>query len=58
MQMRPGFSYIERFGVLGELVSMGVVGGLYVLHVLYFERHFLLDCYQMLRPTRSSPSGT
>ncbi|KAH8726511.1 oligosaccharide translocation protein RFT1 [Phaeosphaeriaceae sp. PMI808] len=50
MKMRPGFSYLSKFGVFGELASMGAVGGLYVLHVLFFERRFLLECYRMLRP--------
>jgi small basic protein len=50
MQMRPGIRFLEKFGVLGELVSMGGVGGIYVLHVLFFERQFLLECYRMLRP--------
>ncbi|KAJ8108921.1 hypothetical protein OPT61_g7835 [Boeremia exigua] len=54
MQMRPGFRYLARFGVFGELVSMGTVAGLYALHVLFFERHFLLECYRMLRPARSA----
>jgi hypothetical protein len=54
MRSRPGISYLERFGVLGELVSIGAVGGVYVLHVLFFERGFLLECYRMLRPSRSS----
>lgn len=54
MQMRPGFKYLARFGVLGELLSMGVVAGLYVLHVLFFERRFILDCYRLLRPARSA----
>jgi hypothetical protein len=53
MQMRPGFSVVQRFGVLGELVSMGAVGGVYVLHVLFFERQFLLECYRMLRPSHA-----
>ena len=54
MRARPGFSYVARFGVLGELASTGAVAGFYVLHVLWFERGFLLDCYRMLRPARSS----
>lgn len=54
MQMRLGFRYLARFGVLGELVSMGAVAGLYVLHVLFFERQFLIECYRMLRPARSA----
>jgi hypothetical protein len=54
MQSRPGISYLERFGVLGELISMSAVGGVYILHVLFFERGFLLECYRMLRPSRSS----
>ena len=53
MRTRPGLSYLARFGVLGEMVSMGAVGGLYVMHVLWFERSFLLDCYRMLRPAPS-----
>jgi hypothetical protein len=54
MRSRPGISFLEKFGVLGELVSMGAVGGIYVLHVLFFERGFLVQCYRMLRPSRSS----
>jgi hypothetical protein len=58
MQLRPGFSLLQRFGVLGELVSMGAVGGVYVLHVLFFERQFLLECYRMLKPSRASAATT
>ncbi|KAF1937852.1 Rft-1-domain-containing protein [Clathrospora elynae] len=50
MRTKPGISFLGRFGVLGELVSMGAIGGIYVLHVLFFERQFLVDCYRMLRP--------
>ncbi|KNG48099.1 oligosaccharide translocation protein rft1 [Stemphylium lycopersici] len=52
MQMKPGINILGRFGVFGELVSMGAVGGVYVLHVLFFERQFLIDCYRMLRPSQ------
>ncbi len=52
MRTRPGIRYLARFGALGELASMGAVGGLYVLHVLWFERGFLIDCYRMLRPVQ------
>ena len=54
MKARPGFKYLASFGVLGELVSMGAVVGLYVLQVLFFERQFLLECYRMLRPARAA----
>lgn len=54
MKARPGFKYLASFGVLGELVSMGAVAGLYVLQVLFFERQFLLECYRMLRPARAA----
>jgi oligosaccharide translocation protein RFT1 len=54
MQLRPGYNYLTRFGVLGELVSMGAVAGLFVGHVLFFERQFLIDCYRMLRPARAA----
>ncbi|KAI4949301.1 hypothetical protein J4E91_005040 [Alternaria rosae] len=53
MRTKPAISFLGRLGVLGELISMGVVGGVYVLHVLFFERQFLVDCYRMLRPSRS-----
>jgi hypothetical protein len=53
MRTKPGITFLTGFGVLGDLVSMGAVGGVYVLHVLLFERQFLLDCYRMLRPPRS-----
>lgn len=52
MQLRPGFKYLARFGVFGELVSMSAVAGLYAVHVLFFERQFLIECYRMLRPAR------
>ncbi|KAH9875539.1 hypothetical protein J1614_004275 [Plenodomus biglobosus] len=55
MQTKPGINFLGRFGVVGELVSMGVVGGAYVLHVLWFERRFLVDCYRMLRPSGPVP---
>jgi hypothetical protein len=54
MRTKPGISFLGRFGVLGEFVSMGVVAGVYVLHVLFFERQFLADCYRMLRPSRQA----
>jgi hypothetical protein len=54
MRMKPGISFLARFGVLGELFSMGVVGGVYVLYVLFFEQQFLIDCYRMLRPSRQA----
>ncbi|KAF3046746.1 Oligosaccharide translocation protein rft1 [Didymella keratinophila] len=59
MQLVPRFKFLARFGVLGELVSMGVVAGLYAVHVLFFERQFLIECYQMLRPARpAQPTKT
>lgn len=60
MRMRLGSRYLARFGVFGELVSMGMIAGLYILHVLWFERRFLIECYEMLRPSRSvhSKEGT
>jgi hypothetical protein len=54
MRTKPGITFLSKFGVLGELVSMGAVGGVYVLHVLFFERQFLINCYRMLRPSRSA----
>lgn len=56
MRVKPGIGFLARFGVLGDLVSMGAIAGAYALHVLWFERQFLVDCYRMLRPSRSAPS--
>jgi hypothetical protein len=53
MRTKPAIRFLGRIGVLGELISMGAVGGVYVLHVLFFERQFLVDCYRMLRPSRA-----
>lgn len=52
IRLKPGIGYVSRLGVFGELVSMGVIAGLYACHVFWFERQFLLDCYRMLRPSR------
>ncbi|KAF3007520.1 Oligosaccharide translocation protein rft1 [Curvularia kusanoi] len=52
MQTRPGFKFVSKFGVFGELVSMGLVAGVFVVHVLFFERQFLIECYRLLRPAR------
>ncbi|KAF2727004.1 Rft-1-domain-containing protein [Polyplosphaeria fusca] len=46
---------LGRFGVLGELVRVGAVGGLLVLVVLFTERKFLLECYRLVRP--APPQG-
>jgi hypothetical protein len=53
MKLRPAGQYLSRFGVFGELVSVGAVAGAYLIHVLVFERKFLLECYRMLRPSRT-----
>jgi len=55
MRTRPGIGYLARLGVVGEVVSMGAVGALYAVHVLWCERQFLLGCYRMLRPARPAP---
>ncbi|KAI8938662.1 hypothetical protein NX059_004531 [Plenodomus lindquistii] len=57
MRMKPGISMLGRFGVLGEVASMGAVGGVYVLGVLWCERAFLRECYGMLRPGRGNASS-
>jgi hypothetical protein len=54
MQLKPGYKYFTRLGVLGELVSMGAIAGLYAVHVLFFERQFLIECYRMLRPAQAA----
>lgn len=59
MQLVPRFRFLTRFGILGELVSVGAVAGLYAVHILFFERQFLIECYQMLKPARAAqPTNT
>jgi hypothetical protein len=50
--LRPGARYLARYGVLGELVSVGSVAAVMVVYVLLFERHFLMECYGLMRPSR------
>ena len=51
LQLKPGAAYLSRFGVVGELVSAGLVAGPFVVYVLVCERAFLKECYYMLRPS-------
>ncbi|KAF2878154.1 Rft protein-domain-containing protein [Massariosphaeria phaeospora] len=51
MKLRPAGAYLARYGVLGELVSVGAVAGVFVVHVLFWEQRFLRECYRMLRPS-------
>jgi hypothetical protein len=50
MGFRFGERYLARYGVFGELVRVGAVGGVYVVYVLVCERRFLMECYRMVRP--------
>ncbi|KAF2007752.1 Rft-1-domain-containing protein [Amniculicola lignicola CBS 123094] len=52
LKMRIGGAFLDRYGILGELVGVGGVGGVFVTVVLFFERKFLMECYRMLRPSR------
>ncbi|CAI6335195.1 unnamed protein product [Periconia digitata] len=57
IQIKPGMVYLERFGVLGELISAGLVAAPFVVYVLFCERGFLGECYHLLRPASSRPSN-
>ncbi|PVI00125.1 oligosaccharide translocation protein RFT1 [Periconia macrospinosa] len=60
LQLKPGGAYLGRFGVIGELVSAGLVAAPFVVYVLVCERAFLKECYYMLRPSSraSKPKKT
>ncbi|KAF2012076.1 oligosaccharide translocation protein RFT1 [Aaosphaeria arxii CBS 175.79] len=54
IKTRPAERYLARYGLLGEIVSVGAVGGVFALTVLVmFEGRFLRDCYRMLRPAQT-----
>ncbi|EMC95714.1 hypothetical protein BAUCODRAFT_71256 [Baudoinia panamericana UAMH 10762] len=38
-----------RFGILGHLVEVGIVGGLFAGFIAATERHFLTECYRRFR---------
>ncbi|KAK4497999.1 hypothetical protein PRZ48_010655 [Zasmidium cellare] len=40
---------LAKYGLLGELVRVGAIGGVFALFVAVTERRFLLDCYRRLR---------
>lgn len=54
LKFRPSGHYLTRYGVFGELVSVGAVAAVGVANVLFWERGFLIECYRMLRPPRRS----
>ena len=45
--------YLERYGILGELLSVGVVGVVLVSHIGIVERKFLKECWVMIKHGRS-----
>lgn len=55
MQYRPRPEWLTHYGVFGELASLGVVGASWVFVMLVFEEKFLVECWNLLRP---SSSGT
>ena len=50
LTLRP----LREYGVLGEIVGVGMVAFPFILCVLWGERRFLLDCYKMVRPGRQA----
>jgi hypothetical protein len=44
---------LGRYGIMGELGGIAVVGVVIAATVLFFELPFLKECYYMLRPKRS-----
>jgi hypothetical protein len=54
LKYRPLGLYLAKYGVLGEVVSLGIVAGGVVGAVLGLESTFLKDCYYLLRPSRNT----
>lgn len=51
MQFRPRPDWLLRYGVFGELASLGVVGASWAFVILFFEEKFLMECWHTLRPS-------
>ena len=47
---RPRPEWLVRYGAVGELASLGVVGASWAFVVLLFEERFLAECWEMVRP--------
>lgn len=41
--------FLAQYGLLGELVRVGAIGGVFALFIAFTERRFLLDCYRRVR---------
>lgn len=54
MQYRPRPDWLLRYGVFGELASLGVVGASWAFVVLLWEDKFLAECWHMVRPAQGS----
>lgn len=52
LNLRYAGNFFAKYGLLGELVSVAAVAAIALGLVLATERHFLKECYQMLRPQR------
>lgn len=51
-QYRPRPEWLVKYGAVGELASLGVVGASWAFVVLLFEEKFLVECWEMVRPGR------
>ncbi|KAH7118985.1 Rft protein-domain-containing protein [Dendryphion nanum] len=49
LRRRPWEVHVGKYGVWGELVAVGAVGALLVVHVGIAERKFLIECWNMMR---------
>jgi hypothetical protein len=50
LTLRP----LREYGVVGEIVGVGMVAFPFMLCVLWGERRFLLECYKTVRPGRQA----
>ncbi|KAJ4303628.1 Oligosaccharide translocation protein rft1 [Kalmusia sp. IMI 367209] len=49
LPFRPQWEWMMKYGVLGELASLGIVAASWAFVVLFFEEKYLTDCFHMLR---------
>lgn len=58
LKMKVGSDYLDRFGVLGEIVGAGAVAVPFLAFVVGCERGFLKECFYMLRPASRAPRSS
>ncbi|KAF2083421.1 oligosaccharide translocation protein RFT1 [Saccharata proteae CBS 121410] len=49
---------LASYGLISELVRVGGIAAMFAVSMLLFERAYLVQCYQMLRPEKLKPDSS